>query len=374
MDAVRTRHRTRYPGIYYRLVDETKPDGLRRYVVWYSDANGQGHTQTLPVGTTLEDARLLQGQLQARKAGGESLLRARMTVGELLDRYLDDRRDSLSENTIAAHEWGVKVLKDSFGQRKLTELSPSDVARLVSLMQKSGKKASTIRRVLAPLSGAFRVAVRDGLVSSSPVGKLLPHEKPKGPAADKRCLSRAEIESLLASTLSQNGKGENLQWKALFSTLVFAGLRISEALALTWDDVTEEGLVVRRSKTEAGERTVMLIPAVRRLLSELKLSQAPGVQFVFATQEGAPLGRRNALRALHACCDRAGLPKYSLHELRHTFASILIAQRELPTLVARQMGHADPSITMKVYAHLFEEQESVDLAQERLEAAMGGMV
>jgi integrase len=138
--------------------------------------------------------------------------------------------------------------------------------------------------------------------------------------------------------------------------------------------VTDEGLVVRDSKTKAGERTVILIPAVRRLLSELRLSQAPGTSCVFSTQSGAPLGRRNALTALHATCERAGLPKYTLHELRHTFASILIAQRELPTLVARQMGHKDPGVTMSTYAHLFNEQESVDQARERLEAAMGGML
>ena len=370
---MRKRHKTRYPGIYYRLVDEAKPDGPRRYIVWYSDATGE-HTQTLPEGATLEDARLLKGQLENRRADGEQILRSRMTVSELLDQYLDNRRASLAENTIEGHEAGIKVLKKAFGDTRVTELAPSTIARLIMLMQKNGKKASSIRRTLAPLSGAYRMAVRDGLVSSSPVVKLLPHEKPQGEQRKMRCLSRGEITSLLASTRSQNGKEENLLWKTLFSTLCFTGLRISEALALTWDDITEEGVVVRSGKTAAAERTVMLIPSVRRLLTALKLSQAPGVQFVFATQEGAPVGRRNALTALHATCKRAELPKYTLHELRHTFASILIDQRELPTLVAKQMGHADPGITMKVYAHLFEEQASVEQARDRLQEAMGGVV
>lgn len=371
---MRRRHKTRYPGIMYRLVDEAKPDGDRRYLVFYSDGNGSLRSQTLPVGATLEDARLLKGQLENRKANGEMLIRTKLTVGELLDQWLEDRKLTLAPKTVEVYEWAISVLKDEFGRRKVTDLSPSDVARLVMRLQKAGRKAWTVKKVLAPLSGAYSVAVRDGLVSSSPVTKLLPHEKPKGDQREMRCLSREEIDRLLQSTLAQNGKDEALRWKTLFSLLVFAGLRISEALALTWEDITPEGVVIRQAKTKAGERTVMLIPAVRRLLSELRLSQPPGTAGVFVTASGAPASRRNALRALHGCCARAGLPKYTLHELRHTFASILISQRELPTLVANQMGHADPSVTMGTYAHLFEEQASVDQARDRLQEAMGGLL
>jgi integrase len=371
---VRKRHKTRYPGIYYRLVDEAKPEGDRRYIVWYSDANGGEHTQTLPVGATLEEARLLQGQLQARRAGGESLLRTRMTVGELLDQWLEDRKGTLAATTVENYCWAIQRLKDAFGHRRVTELSPSDVARLVMHRQGAGDKAWSIRKTLTPLRSAYDVAVRDGLVTSSPVVKLLAHEKPKGDQRAMRCLSREEIDVLLGATLTQNGRDESIRWKTLFATLIFTGLRISEALALTWDDVTTDGVVVRKGKTKAAERTVMLIPSVRRLLSELRLSQPPGTRLVFSTADGAPLARRNALRTLHACCKRAELPKYTLHELRHTFASILIDQRELPTLVANQMGHADPGVTMKVYAHLFEAQESVDQARDRLQEAMGSLL
>jgi integrase len=71
---------------------------------------------------------------------------------------------------------------------------------------------------------------------------------------------------------------------------------------------------------------------------------------------------------------KAGLPDYTLHELRHTFASILIAQGELPTLVAKQMGHADPGVTLKTYTHLWQEKESIETARERLQEAMGGLI
>lgn len=362
---MRERHKTRYPGIYYRLVDETKPNGDRRYLVWYSDANGVGHTQTLPVGASLEDARLLQGSLQARKADGETLVRTKKTVGVLLDEWLEDRKLSVKPKTVEDYEGAIRRLKKAFGERRATELSASDVARLIALMKKAGMKTETVKKTLIPLTGAYAVAVREGWVASSPVTKLLPHERPKGDSRAMRCLAKREIPRLLDAASSE-------RWRTLFSLLVHTGLRISEALALTWDDITEDGVVVREGKTDAAQRTVMLIPSVRKRLAALRLSQPPGSTFVFGTREDRPCGRREALRALHAAEKRAGLERYTLHELRHTFASILITQGENVVLVAKQMGHADPGITLKRYAHLFDAQASVDAARDRLQEAMGG--
>lgn len=502
--SARARHKTRYPGIYYRLVDEGKPDGARRYIVYYSDANGKGHTQTLPLEASLEDARLLQGQLQSRKASGETLVRTRKTVGELLDEWMDSQRGRVKPKTVEDYEGAIRRLKKAFGTRKVTELSPSDVARLIDQMKGQGLKTWTVRKTMTPLRMAYTVAVREGWVSSSPVDKLLPSEKPKGDASEKRCLSKDEISRLLVSTRDRQG-GENHRWKALFALLCFTGLRISEALSLTWDDVTEDRVIVRAGKTDAAKREVILIPAVARMLSEINQKRSalklvhvegemqlggvragdppskarvpkevlrhsptdaplPGTlkgwgrrgagdrspwvrdgetrrevgigasvgdvtgtgaplgqggigspqerrserqpsrelgvvgggdsfraegdrsdvpalrgavrasRYVFSTRTGRQVSRREALRALRATCKRAGIPSYTLHELRHTFASILIAQGELPTLVAKQMGHADPAVTMKTYAHLFEAVESTDRARERLQEAMGGMV
>jgi len=366
-DVNRKRHSTKYPGIYYR---ESRPGGPRRYIVWYADANGSAHTETLPLGATLEDARLRQGQLKTRKSQGDRLVKTRMTVGELLDTWMDTRRPSLAPSTVETYEWSISVLKDHFGQRRVTELSASDIASMIA--KENGKKAWTIKKLLSPLGGALKVAVREGWISSSPLEKLLPHERPKADQRKMRCLSREEISLLLDATSST-------RWKAFFATLVFTGLRVGEALALRWEDVTEECIVVRAEedgarKSAAARRQIMLIPALRRLLTAWKLQQGLGHQLVFTTASGASIGRRNALRALRVAEEKAGIPEYTLHELRHTFASILIGQGELPTFVAKQMGHADPSVTMSTYAHLWEEQESVEKARERLQEAFGGLV
>src|SRR3990167_5227695 len=285
---MRTRHRTRVPGIYYRLVDEAKPDGSRRYIVWYSDSNGQAHTETLPLGATLEDARLRQGELKRRRSQGETLLRTKKTVSELLDEWLDSRRSSLKPATVEAYEWGITHLKRNLGRRKVSELSPSDVARMIADLKAQGMKTWSVKKILTPLSSSLQIAVREGWISSSPMVKLLSHERPKADQKEMRCLSREEVSLLL-----KNETCSNARWKTLFATLIFTGLRISEALSLDWSDVdTVNSLIhVRQGKTDAATRSVLMIPALRRLLTAWLLQQTPGSQ-VF------PGSRREALREI----------------------------------------------------------------------------
>lgn len=366
---MRERHPTQYRGIRYRLLDESRPNGPRRYVVTYTDREGTVRTKTMPVGATLEDAKVLQSTLNVRKANGESLVPVKKTVAQLLDGYLAARQSDLKPHTYENYSWGAEVVKDEIGHREIRTLTPNDMAALIAALQERGFKTWTVKKVMTPLVGALKVAVREGWIQSNPADRLLPHERPKADQKTMRCLTPREIESLL-------WHGGSDRWKALFATLTFTGLRIGEALALTWDDIDHANKVVRvrESKTEAGVREVMMIDRLSKILARWSLMQPPGAVYVFANANGQPVSRREALRALRAAETKAGLPNYTLHELRHTFASILISQGENVALVADQMGHADPSITLKTYAKLFDAQKNVDRARERLQAAMGGMV
>lgn len=367
---MRTRHKTNYRGISYRLLDESNPEGERRYIVGFSDINGKWHTNTLPLGSTLRDARDLQASLRQRKNQGETLVRSKLVVSEMLDKWLESRRGFLAPKTIEVYEWAVESqLKPRIGNCRVQDLSASHLAQLRADMVSDGLKKWSIAKIETPLKNALAVAARDGLIHSSPFLKLLPHERVKSDQKEMRCLSKNEIERLL------NGSSEK-KWNALFGTLIFTGLRISEALSLTWEDLDFlSSLVhVRKSKTKAGERQIMLFPALGASLRRHKLSQAPGVQLVFCTRTGLPIGSRDVRKALYRAEAKADIPRYTPHELRHTFASILISQgRSLP-FIAEQMGHSDPGITLKTYAHLYDAKEELKEAQERLQQTFGGMV
>lgn len=366
---MRTRHKTNYRGITYREVDDSQYAD-RRYIVWYSDANGKGHTRTLPLGSTLRDARDLQASLRQRKNQGETLVRSKQTVSELLDKWLESRRGFLAPKTVEVYEWAVESqLKPRIGNCRVQDLSASHLAQLRADMVSDGLKKWSIAKIETPLKNALAVAARDGLIHSSPFLKLLPHERVKSDQKEMRCLSKEEIEKLLKVTSDE-------RWRTLFATLLFTGMRISEALSVTWTDISfnSSQIQIAKSKTKAGERQVMLIPALRRLLTAHKIKQAPGVQLVFCTRTGLPIGSRDVRKALYRVEAKAGIPRYTPHELRHTFASILISQgRSLP-FIAEQMGHSDPGITLKTYAHLYDAKEELKEAQERLQQTFGGMV
>ena len=94
-------------------------------------------------------------------------------------------------------------------------------------------------------------------------------------------------------------------------------------------------------------------------------------ELVFASERGTPLDGNNFVRReFKPALRRAGLPQVRFHDLRHTFASLLIAQGEHPKLISEQLGHASVQITLDRYGHLMP--QSYDSAGDRLDAALFG--
>ena len=136
-------------------------------------------------------------------------------------------------------------------------------------------------------------------------------------------------------------------------------------------------------KTKAGTRRIALPPDLRdelialRLRSDFSLDEYP----VFASLTGTPLGHRNVLRrGWEPARDMAKLPpSLTLHDLRHAAASRLINARLDPVTVAAVLGHEDATVTLKVYAHLWDRERTDDdvrkaLASTRSEAAFGDVL
>ena len=135
-------------------------------------------------------------------------------------------------------------------------------------------------------------------------------------------------------------------------------------------------------KTKNAYRDVVLIPGVARLLREhrLRSSHAAAVDYVFSRPNGQPLHADVVRRCgLHVAVRRAGLDKLGkrwlrFHDLRHTYASILIAQGVNVAFVSRQLGHAKVSTTLDVYTHLFDHAEHAATVIDRLQSRFGDVL
>ena len=189
---------------------------------------------------------------------------------------------------------------------------------------------------------------------------------------------------------TKNVPVQELGFLPVVEFLAYTDLRIGEALGLTWADIDHQAGLIRvhrqlsrrrehaRLKTEAGRREVILAPPLARRLREHRLAsrhKAPA-DFVFANTLGRGLDYRDVGEGFRQTLKRAGLQapgKLTLHSLRHTFASLLIARRLDVVFVSRQLGHANPSITLQVDAHLYAQADHATTAREALEASYTAM-
>ena len=241
---------------------------------------------------------------------------------------------------------------------------------------------SSAKLALVALNQIFRFGVRRGWIGINPVMQLDSGEKPRWRVKHIRILEGVDLARLLEHAGA---------WRALFEFLAYTGLRIGEGLGVRWCDVDFDAnlLHVRQQlsryrtlkhlKTDAGRRDVVLCPAVTRLLRERWLTSPykGAEQLLFCKANGEPGDYRDAGKGFRAAVKAAGLQgqgRLSLHSLRHGFASLLIAKKLNPVFVSRQLGHSNPAITFRVYAHLFEQADSAVAAREALEASYVAMI
>lgn len=132
-------------------------------------------------------------------------------------------------------------------------------------------------------------------------------------------------------------------------------------------------------KTDRGRRDVALMPELAALLREHRMAtlrKGPR-DFLFTAPDGRPRDQRSTARRIERAVIAAGLgdEKVSAHNFRHTFASLLIVGSKMdPVSVAAQVGHSDPSVTLKVYSHLFEKARSANEIRSGLSEGFGHLL
>lgn len=326
----------------------TMPDGRRR------SASAASKT---------EGVALLRELLRQRDASVVKDPR-HLRVGRYLQTWLTDVRPRLAPATWRKHESIVRVhLIPALGHRLLSELSVADVRAFLA-GSGAGLDAQTRRHHRASLRRALADAVRDGLVGRN-VAALA--EPPPMRRKRQTVLSPEQVRTLIDGT-----RGTRLH--AYWALAATTGLRQAEMLALTWDDIDgamvsvtrtlhwADGMAVRdRPKTETSVRDVP-IPAVtvaalrehRRMQLEERARQ--GVLgsdgLVFVTVTGLPIRGSNLMPPFRRTLAELGLPAVTIHSLRHSAATALIANGYPIAKVAAILGHSSSRVTEMVYSHL----------------------
>lgn len=361
-----------------------KRDGKAKGIYWRRRAQGSkawGFYAWGKINSAHSRQAAIDGKAQARlrKSAGLPAPDTRVLIRDLAEEVREAKRRKLRPSSFAALEHALdKVLLPELGHLKPSQAGPDRIAHLIRDLEARGLNPATIRRYLSPLSAIFKLAIRRGAITVSPLSLLSDDERPSGGGLREHYIWTAEEISNLIAAADQLGHRREAQYNyaPLIQLLALTGLRVGEALGLRWESVDllagelhidaawsrERTLTV--PKTKAGVRTVPLSPGLVDLFVQLKPENARETDFVFATRPGGkPIEYWNfRRRGFVPALEKAGLAGrgITIHDLRSAAASILIRQGLTPVEVADILGHADANITLRVYARLFDKRDTAD--------------
>jgi integrase len=328
-------------------------------------------------GHTAEEAaqKLLDVQVALRTGDG-LVTNSRRALGDWLDQWLEDyvqpqARAANSPRTYEAYEGAVRLrIKPLLGAVRLDQLTASHIQRAYSkLAERYAPKTLNFTHTI--LAQALKQARKLDLVAPNPMDKVVTPERPDPNADDKAVADRdlPIVERVLTDLEQRHAPA----WRFLVDT----GLRWGEASALVWTDIHDlDGAApyvsVRRANTRApgqlhakapkskkGRRDVPLTAVAvaalrvqRRRCRELELAATTWTpnDRVFPNEHGGPLRNNNVLRTFKIAQRAAGLQQtYTLHQLRHTYATRHFRAGTHAKTVQELLGHERIEYTLGIY-------------------------
>jgi integrase len=350
------------------------------------DAAGRRHRPTFYGRTRVEVVDQLR-RARNRVAEGTPPTDSTTTVAEFLRWWITHVVPGTVRDT-TAYQYGRVIehtIIPAIGTRQLGKLSPAHVHTMLRDLEAAGKGPSTRRVARIVLRRALALAQEWGLVQRN-VATLV--KAPPATTKTDDALDLGGVKQLITAA-----EGDRLE--ALWVIAVTVGLRKGECLALTWDNINLRraevsvrgtlrrvpgvGLVVNKPKSERGTRTVALPPiavdALRRRRQAQRLERvAAGPRwsdtgYVFTTEIGTPIDPDNLKYAWRKMTTKAGLGNPRFHALRHSAATVALAEGVPLEVISRQLGHAGYAITADVYAHVgaAAQRDAADAMQAALE-------
>jgi integrase len=304
--------------------------------------------------------------------------RGKLTLAEHFRNWLTGYvKTNCSERTLDGYQAIIENhLMPALGHILLKQLVPQDIQAYYG---KACEKLSarTVHHQHRVLSESLKFAVRQGYLSRNPCDLVDP---PSPRKKIMRTLTPGEVEVLLKMA-------EESRYYPVIYTAVSTGLRQAELLGLRWRDLDLDLRSIsvcqtlykrhgvcefKEPKTKHSRRLVNMMPKLADYLREYKaeqeslslhLGRLPKLDdLVFSNAEGEPIDPGVLSHNFARLAKRAGLKNVRFHDLRHTFASLMLLRGAKPKVISEALGHSSVAFTMDTYSHIIEGMQSEAMA------------
>ena len=297
---------------------------------------------------------------------------SRMTLGEWLDRWLEDIAGTIRPNTMTRYQGTVdRHIKPYLGDKPISQVKGKDIQRLYETLAKRGNRntgeglsSGTVRGIHSMLHEALGAAQQASIIPRNPTEEI---EAPKFSYKPKKVLTDKQLDKFMEAVR------QDAVWYDFFYTELTTGLRRGEICGLMWKDfdastgtlkilrsvnAPKRGeLEIGETKTERGRRAIRLPPSTVQRLKERKKHAVSQWIFPDPLAPEKPVRPSAAYYWMKVLLKEAGLPHIRFHDLRHTFATHALASGVDAKTLSGILGHTNASFTLDTYTHVTSDMQ-----------------
>ena len=299
---------------------------------------------------------------------------ADMLVDAWFEYWIGIKKQTVRPNTVRNYsERYERNIKSVIGNKLLTDVKPVHCQKIFSNMAEEGYKTTTIYQTRIALYNMLEFAKENDVLINNPCKKSVKSDMGK-PSEKKEALTIDVQKKFLEAVV---GYSYENQYRFVLQT----GLRTAELIGLKWSDIDFKNRTMKIERTmeyrykvgewrvgppksKSGYRTIPLTDEAIRILENqkaknksLKLVPIEWSDTVFLCRKGTPVKNSTYDTGLFKYCDRVGIPRFSMHILRHTFATRCIEAGMKPKTLQHILGHSNIGITMNLYVHITEDEK-----------------